>query len=754
MTNPYLTTYIKNTVLAALVFLPALLLGQQLPQSKFNFGFEQISVPGAMPDHWMSQGEGYVIQVDTLEKHGGNNSISISAFESPANQHSGFVRWAIPARYEAKKIELRGYMKLQDVKEGVAGLLLRVDGAYEILELAYIPEEAQRGTEDWARYSVKVPYPKGADTIYITAYLQGNGRLWVDDFELFLDGKDIRKISPRNAAGFKAISDKEFDKGSGIDSLLLSPNVTENLATLGKIWGFLKYYHPAVARGEYNWDYELFRLLPRVLEVETLQEWDQILSDWVVALGEVEEVKNEMESEGEIKLSPDLGWIDSSDFSQQLVSQLTQIRNAERTDEHFYIGMDRVYKTFLRFKNENPYEKMDYPDAGFRLLALYRYWNYVQYYFPYKNLIGEDWDNVLKEFIPVFSAASNELEYKLAVLSLITRIHDSHAVIMSKEPVLDHYRGLRYAAVELSFVEGEAVVSGYHDKGLGKSTGLLPGDIIEQINGKPVEEIIRERFPFTPGSNDATRFRDLAPDLLRTNAPWINVNYSRNGTSQDTRIQSYPAGTFNIHKSYPNDTCFKLLSPEVAYLYGGTVTPAYIPSIIDALESKSIDGLIIDMRTRPYVSYYDELCDYLLPKTMQFSSTSTGSVMYPGLFTIDDEEWVGKRNRNFFKGKVVILINEYAQSGAEFHTMAFQVAPNVTLIGSHTAGADGNMIRMKLPGGVTTSFSGVGIYYPDGTETQRVGIVPDIVVKPTIEGIREGRDEVLERALQLLSEGS
>src|SRR5690606_32342446 len=113
---------------------------------------------------------------------------------------------------------------------------------------------------------------------------------------------------------------------------------------------------------------------------------------------------------------------------------------------------------------------------------------------------------------------------------------------------------------------------------------------------------------------------------------------------------------------------------------------------------------------------------------------SYGSINTPGLFTIRETGWAGKRrNGDFYKGKIVILINEYAQSGGEFHTMAFQTAPDVTLIGSHTAGADGNMLRFRLPGGISTSFSGIGIYYPDGTGTQRVGIVPDVIVKPTIE---------------------
>lgn len=47
-------------------------------------------------------------------------------------------------------------------------------------------------------------------------------------------------------------------------------------------------------------------------------------------------------------------------------------------------------------------------------------------------------------------------------------------------------------------------------------------------------------------------------------------------------------------------------------------------------------------------------------------------------------------------------------------------------------------------------MTGLGVYYPDKSETQRVGLKPDIYVKPTIQGIREGRDELVEKAVELI----
>ena len=97
-----------------------------------------------------------------------------------------------------------------------------------------------------------------------------------------------------------------------------------------------------------------------------------------------------------------------------------------------------------------------------------------------------------------------------------------------------------------------------------------------------------------------------------------------------------------------------------------------------------------------------------------------------------------------FAGAVVILVDETTLSQAEYTAMALRAAPNTVVVGSTTAGADGNISPVPLPGDVRAVISGIGVFYPDGTPTQRVGIVPDIEVRVTIEGIRANRDEVLE----------
>jgi hypothetical protein len=94
-----------------------------------------------------------------------------------------------------------------------------------------------------------------------------------------------------------------------------------------------------------------------------------------------------------------------------------------------------------------------------------------------------------------------------------------------------------------------------------------------------------------------------------------------------------------------------------------------------------------------------------------------------------------------------MLIDERAISQSEHSGLFFKAANGTAFIGSPTTGANGDVTSMVLPGGLQMRFTGHDVRWPDGRQLQRIGLVPDIEIKPTIAGIRAGRDEVLERAV-------
>ena len=718
---------------------------------EFNGGFEQLSADSALPDNWIRWGNGnYLAKTDTVIKKSGYASLLIEAGPEQTNGSIASAAFRIPAQYKGKLLELKGYMKIDNVRDGVAGLVLRIDDSFETISLDNMFRRNIHGTADWTQYSVKLPYSEKARTIYVGVMLTGKGRVWADDLELLLDGKDIRNAGIVQPAIAGAEKDHQFDKGSGIVAAPLSPDNITDLALLGKVWGFLKYYHPAVANGEYNWDYELFRALSAILHCKNPAERNDALSKWIDRLGKVNARADVSNERAEIKLSPDLRWIDKKYLGDTLSAQLATIRDTKRTGDNYYISMHPNVGN-PNFKNELHYATIKYPDAGFRLLCLYRYWNMIQYFFPYKNLLEEDWNNVLTEMIPTFFGAASELEYKKAALALIARVHDTHANIYSQEQALDTFWGVRFAPVKISFIENKPVVTGYYDTVLAGNTGLHRGDIIEAINNRNVEDIIKEQLPLTPASNYPTQLRNLSGRLLRTNDSVLSISYRRGNDVTTAAIHCYPRQQINYSAASKSiDTCFKIIAPGISYLNPDYLKNSYLPAIWPEMEKTK--GLVIDFRSYPADFLVFTLSKYLQPEKTPFVKFSNGSVASPGLFTMQQNVFVGGSGKKTYKGKIVIIVNETTQSSAEYHTMAFRTAPGAVVIGSTTAGADGNVSEIILPGGIRTMISGIGVYYPDGKETQRIGIVPDVEVKPTIKGITEGKDELLDKAIAIIQQ--
>ncbi|MCT2534746.1 S41 family peptidase [Aquibacillus koreensis] len=537
--------------------------------------------------------------------------------------------------------------------------------------------------------------------------------------------------------------EKATNKGDLHNEMELTKANLDNLYTLGKVWGFLKYYHPNVADGEFDFDQELMGILPEIMKAENADERDGVLIDWIVSLGDFEMETNPEETGGDIKMEPDLDWIIASNFNEKLVQQLQNVKDGKRNTYHHYVSLTDVgYPIF----EEEAYADMSNPEVEYRLLSLYRYWNMIEYYFPYKYLIEEDWDDVLHAFLPKFINASTEKEYVVTVSEMIARIHDTHAQIVSDEPALHAFWGNNYAPLIMDFIEDKPVVTGYYHVDLGKETGLQVGDVITKVDDKPIEAILDEKLKYISASNHTIKLREMSSKILRTNDTSLEVEFIRDGKTKTREIK---AGVEQYDPFQKDQDYYREFSEDIAYLYLGSIKAAYAEEIRSNLEGKQ--GLIVDLRCYPSAFITYALGEYLLPQSEVFAKVTSGNVITPGLFSEAEELHVGENNEDYFKGEVVLLVNEFTQSQAEFTAMALQNAPNATVIGSTTAATDGDISHITLPGGIETIITGIGIYYPDGTETQRIGIVPDVTVEPSIEGIKQGRDEVLERAIELIN---
>ena len=97
--------------------------------------------------------------------------------------------------------------------------------------------------------------------------------------------------------------------------------------------------------------------------------------------------------------------------------------------------------------------------------------------------------------------------------------------------------------------------------------------------------------------------------------------------------------------------------------------------------------------------------------------------------------------------KIFFLIDGQAISYAESYMSFIEHYKLATIIGQPTAGTNGNVNTITLPGGYSIRFTGMKVLKHDGSQHHGIGIIPNIYVEQTANGIKEGRDEILERAI-------
>ncbi|RZL14499.1 MAG: hypothetical protein EOO62_05285, partial [Hymenobacter sp.] len=513
----------------------------------------------------------------------------------------------------------------------------------------------------------------------------------------------------------------------------LTARQADNVAALGQVWGFLKYHHPAVAGGQCDWDAEFVRQLPAVLACRSVAERSRLLSAWATSLGPVPPCATcATAPTGEVRLRPDLRWAqDTRRFSTPLRQQLAYIQANRYQGAPYYVG--QLGSTTL-FLHEPDYAEPACPSVELRLLGLCRYWNMYQYFYPYSYTWQDDWSRVLLETLPRFAEANTALSYRHAAAALFTRVHDGHARYYPLDPLLEAERGPYQVAADVQFLDNQAVVTHVRRDGLVPPSPLQPGDVLTHLAGTPVATLVKQRLPETPGSNRAAQLNTIALNLLYAPTPQLAVQLRRAG--QPLRLV-VPAAKVGTPAPATTDSTYRLLSPDVGYIDMARLTWKRVPAAMQALAHTK--GIVIDQRNYP-AFLVPQLGGFLATRTVPFARFTQRDPSCPGRFLWQPADSLKPIAGVVpYTGRVVVLVNETSRSLAEFTAMALQATPNCILLGSQTAGADGNTSKIVLPGGLKTLLTGIGAYYPDRRETQHVGVKLDVTMRPTIAGLRAGR---------------
>jgi C-terminal processing protease CtpA/Prc len=715
------------------------------PNSAALLSFETKNA-GSAPAGWSVNPPGCV-KVDDKTVHNGKPSARIERPNDAGDGISGFSK-TLPMNFKGQSLEMRGFLRTENVT-GFVSMWAREDDDFGKVAFDSTQSRQLKGTHDWSEYSILLLVKPGARRLVFGVFVAGSGKAWVTDLQLLVDGKPIWDAPRRGMPKTALDEDHQFDSGSGISLTELDPVQIENLVTLGKVWGFLKYHHPAVTQGNRHWDYDLFRVMPAILAAPDRGRANAALLKWIHGLGPVTACQPCAKLEiGDIHLKPKTEWInDETRLGPDLSKALRSIHtNRSASGKQFYVALVPGVAN-PEFHHELDYPDMKPDDAGLMLLATFRFWNIIEYWFPYRDVLGENWDDVLRQSIPKIGRSRGNEDYQRELMAFIARAHDTHANLWSSMSVRPPV-GACQLPVNIRFVENQAVVTGNAMAEDGKTTGLKPGDVIIDLDGIPVSKLVEAWTPYYADSNQAARLRDMARTMTRGTCGEVSIRVRRDGKDLSLTAKRMPPTRANpglATHDLPGDT-FRLLSRDVAYLKLSTIKASDVERYIS--QATGTKGLIIDIRNYPSEFVVFALGQLLIDRPSPFVRFTIGDLSNPGAFHWGATAISLKPQAPHYSGKVVILVDEVSQSQAEYTTMAFRTAPGARVVGSTTAGADGNVSSIPLPGKLRSMISGIGVFYPDKRPTQRVGILPDVPTAPTIEGIREGRDEVLEEAVR------
>jgi hypothetical protein len=722
---------------------------QPTPNQALNLSFEKTDEKGqvigcSMP--WDK--DDYFSFKDDSIKVDGKNSVRLQKDTASAKGGYGVITFSLPANFKGSEVTLNGFIRTEGVQGGFAGLWLRTDAGKESVGFENMADKGITGTTEWKQYSITVPMNDDVTDILFGGLLAGKGRCWFDKLELLIDNKPVESVTW--IPGKIKPELKELTASIVRIDSLLSKQQVENLYVLGRIWGYLKYHHPEVARRNYNYDSCLFAIMPAILKASNMAERDNYLLSWINSLGDENKypIATSLD-EKDLYSKPELSWLnDKSLFSEKISAKLNNIYLHRNSGSNYYIrmmqGVGNPY-----FNREATYANVPASDDGFRMLGLFRFWNIIEYFFPYKHLFKESWPGVLKEFIPDFASNRSSLNYRLASLRLINRVHDTHASIYS-DTILTNYFGKNAPGIDFKILDSKVIVDDYLNDAPASAGLLKAGDEIIEVNGKKIENVRKSVESYLCASNSSVANRNfLSRFLFRSNDDSMTVKYKRNNKIATVVIRLYP-----VNLTYKNGDnwqmpMYKLLSENIGYISLGKIEADSLPAIFKKFEKTR--GIIIDIRNYPKEFMPFAMAEYIKASASPFVKFTAGDLNNPGSFRWTPALSNGPTgSKTGYKGAVIILVNENSQSQAEYTTMALRTAPRAVVMGSQTAGADGNVSFVSFPGGFSTMFSGIGVFYPDGKETQGIGIVPDVVVMPTQKGITEGKDEVLEKAKEYI----
>ncbi|MGY6554046.1 MAG: S41 family peptidase [Wenzhouxiangella sp.] len=364
-------------------------------------------------------------------------------------------------------------------------------------------------------------------------------------------------------------------------------------------------------------------------------------------------------------------------------------------------------------------------------------WPVMRHFYPYQELV-DDWAEMLSVALTEAADVTDRDAHRRVIKRMLVPLQDGHVHVFDADPGAGPVNA--WLPISLHTIDGELIV------GNSRHVEVRPGDRVTGIDGEPAAAWIETRYAAFSGSSQwrmkrvATRFLEGSRDETR------QLVLDRAGESVEVSLVHELDQSLPLH---PHEPVMHL--PDGVIYVDLTVIDndkfaEVLPKLVDA------NAVIVEVRGYPTAAGLP-LLSHLLDQVDKKAGWMRILVARgPNGDLIDAErfEWSLPPQSPRIAAPVFFLTDGGAMSYAESILGMVRYNDLGTIVGSNTAGSNGEVIFLELPGQIAVRYTGMRVIGPDGEIIQGVGIEPDVRVYPTIEGLRAGRDEVLERALELI----
>lgn len=366
----------------------------------------------------------------------------------------------------------------------------------------------------------------------------------------------------------------------------------------------------------------------------------------------------------------------------------------------------------------------------------------MQHFYPYFDVAKINWEEAFTTALHESYKNNSELDFLNTLKKFTAQLKDGHIWITSNSDE----KGLM-PAIKWELIENQLVIT----KVLSEKIDIPVGSIVEKINGIPTTDYLApfaERIPSATKGN--FNYRLEYESLMGNPNDSLDVTL----TTPDKKSTTKKLGRYLDRTYYSsqikNTTQIKQLqaSPKTIYINLDKASMDDIDNVMDQLTNAKT--IICDLRGYPNSNHL--FIQHLL--TIDDTASSwmrVPQIIYPDyqVSGYENFSWKLKAIKPHLSAKIIFIIDGSAISYAESFMGFIEGYKLATIIGEPTAGTNGNVNTIVLPSGCTFRFTGMKVVRHDGTQQHGIGILPNIYVHKTIKGVIEGRDEFLEKALEL-----